>query len=401
MARILIICIVFFTNVSFAQNKAQWRGENRDGIYHETGLLKEWPAGGPELLWFYDNLEAGHGSAAVYNSVVYVAGTEDGNGYVLALDKLGNQLWKKVYGKEWVENFDGVRTTPAIIDGKIYIMSGYGLVVCMDSKSGKIIWTVDFMNDYDGRNIQWGVTENLLIYDNKVICTPGGVDANIIALNKDSGALIWKCAGKGEKSAYCSPQLINHNNNKIVVTHTASSILGIDAQTGKLLWSYKHPNKYSVQPNTPIYHEGQLYCFSGYGKGGVMLKLSNDGKSVSELWSNENLDSRMGGAVLLDGKLYGSGDNRKWVCLDWNTGDELYSYTEIKKGNIIAAEGLLYWYSESGKIALVKPEADKFNIVSSFDVEYGTKQHWAHLVINDKKLYVRHGDYLMVYSIAK
>jgi outer membrane protein assembly factor BamB len=392
---------VLFSISSLAQNTSQWRGENRDGIYNETDLLKSWPASGPNLLWHNDELGMGHGSAVVYNGTIYTSGTEGENGFVIAFDASGKKLWKKEYGKEWMESFEGVRTTPAIVDGKLYIMSGYGLVVCMDAESGDIIWKVDFLKDYDGQNIQWGVTENLLIYDDIVICTPGGFDANVIALDRHSGSLVWKCKGKGEKSAYCSPQLINHNNRRIVVTQTASSILGIDAQNGTLLWSHDQPNKWFVHANTPLYHSGQLYCVSGYGKGGVMLELSADGTSVKELWRDVNLDSRMGGVVQIDGKIYGSGDSRKWVCLDWNTGKEVYFSKELKKGNIIAAEGLLYWYTDGGDIALVEPMDDKFSIISLFEVPYGTNQHWAHLVIDGKRLFVRHGSSLMVYSLAK
>ena len=399
---IFVFSLLFLTVSAIAQDVVQWRGANRDGIYPESGLLTTWPATGPKLLWHYDQLGEGHGSAAVYGSKIYTSGTENGNGFIIAFDETGKQLWKTVFGKEWVENWDGVRGTPMINEGKVYIMSGYGLVVCLDAETGIKLWQVDLMTDYDGRNIQWGVTENLLAYDNFLVCTPGGIDANVIALDKYTGKLIWKCKGMGEKSAYCSPLLVNHNNRRIVVTHTESSILGIDAETGKLLWSHSQPNKYSVHANTPTYHNGQIYCVSGYGKGGVMLKLSQNGESVTELWRDEALDGRMGGVVLLDGKIYGGTDNSKgWVCLDWNSGKELYSSAALKKGNLISAEGLLYWYSEGGEVALVKPTPTAFNIISSFKVPYGEKQHWAHLVINSKRLFIRHGTSLMVYAIGK
>lgn len=399
---LLIFVFIISWQCSSAQEGAQWRGPDRDGIYQESGLLESWPEQGPKLLWHYDALGEGHGSAAVWGSKVYVSGTENGKGFVVAIDNSGNVEWKTEYGKEWVESFDGVRTTPAIVDGKLYIMSGYGVVTCMDTKSGDILWQVDFMDTYDGRNIKWGVTENLLIYDDIVVCTPGGVDANVIALDRHDGSLVWKTKGNGEKSAYCSPLLINHNNRQIVVTHTASSILGIDAENGKLLWSHPQPNQYSVHANTPLYNNGKLYAVSGYGKGGVMLDISDDGSSVTELWRNNEVDNRMGGVVLIDGKIYGGGDKfRDWFCLDWETGKVLYTSDEFKTGNIIAADGLLYWYTQSGEVALVKPTENSFKIISSFDVPYGSKQHWAHLVINNKRLFVRHGNSLMVYSIAK
>jgi len=396
-----LLSLVFVYQVN-SQEIAQWRGDNRDGIYYETGLLKKWPAKGPKLLWHFDKLGEGHSSAAVTKNRVYTAGTSGSNGFVIALDHSGKTIWKVDYGKEWMDSWNGVRSTPLIVGDKLFIMSSYGVVVCMEASKGNILWKVNLFSDYDGRNIQWGVTENLLIDGNNLICTPGGVSANVIALNKNTGKLVWKSKGMGEKSAYCSPALIKHGGKKIVVTQTESHILGIDAGSGKLLWKHNQPNRYSVHANTPLYNNGQLYCVSGYGKGSVMLQLSADGKSVKELWRSKTHDNRMGGFVLYKGKVYGSGDfNKTWVCLDWKTGKELFSEKILRNGNIILADNMLYCYGEGGNVALVEPRADKFNVVGKFKVPYGQKQHWAHLVIADTKLYVRHGTSLMVYNIKK
>ena len=180
------------------------------------------------------------------------------------------------------------------------------------------------------------------------------------------------------------------------------AVFQVDADKGKYLWRHSQINEWSVHPNTPLYHDGQLYCVSGYGKGGVMLRISDDGKEPTQLWRDTNLDSRMGGVVLVDGRIYGAGDaNRKWFSLDWETGEVLYSATLVGKGNVIYADGMLYGYGENGKIGLIEPGESEFKMVSSFRVPYGSDQHWAHLVIHDKKLYVRHGNSMMVYSIAK
>lgn len=402
MNKLLITLVgVFLTFSTFSQNIAQWRGDSRDGIYLEDNLLKEWPVNGPELLWHFNQLGDGHASAAVTDELVYTAGTADGNGFVIALDYNGNVKWKKEYGREWVESYDGVRSTPLVVDDKLYILSGYGLMLCMDSQKGDVLWQVDLMKQYDGRNIRYGFTENLAFDGEKIFCTPGGVDANVIALNRHTGELIWKSQGNGEKSAYCSPLIIDFQNRNILVTMTEKSILGFDVKTGEMLWSHPHKNRWSVHANSPLYHDGRLYCLSGYGKGGVMLKISEDGTQIEELWSDSLLDSKMGGVVLLDGRIYGSGDvNRSWYCLDWETGKELYSSKMIGRGNVIYSDEMLYCYAESGHIGLVEPKSDSFNLVSSFKVPFGTKQHWAHLVIHNKRLYVRHGSSLMVYSLS-
>lgn len=397
----LIIVLLFSLTILSAQENAQWRGDNRDGKYMESGLMKTWPETGPELLWHFDQLGEGHASAAVTNTMVLISGTEDENGFVIAFDHTGNQLWKKVYGKEWMESYNGVRSTPVIYNGMVYMLSGLGELVAMNSKNGDIVWRKNILNEFNGDNIRWGVTENLVVDGDNLYCSPGGSEGNVIALNRKTGDLIWQCKGNGEKTAYCSPALVNLPNRKLLITHTQNSILGIDADNGELLWSFEHTNQYSIHPNTPLYHDGYLYCFSGYGKGGVMLKLSDDGTSVKEIWKSSTLDSQMGGAILLDGKIYGSGHtNREWYCLDWKTGNVLFSSKMMSKGNVIFADGQLYCYGDNGEVALVDVSQGSFEKKGSFRVPFGEKQHWAHLVIHNKCLYVRHGNSLMVYSIA-
>jgi outer membrane protein assembly factor BamB len=281
-------------------------------------------------------------------------------------------------------------------------MSGYGKLVCRSAANGDLIWTIDVLQDFHSPNIKWGMTENLLIDGNKLFVTPGGPDVNVVALDRNTGRSLWLCKGKGEESAYCSPMLVTLPSRKVLVTQTASSILGIDASNGKLLWSHDQPNKYSVHANTPVYRDGYLYCVSGYGKGGVMLKLSDDGSSVQEMWRNASIDNRMGGFIVMNGKIFGSDDSGKaWYCLDWKTGVVMHSEKITGKGTIIAADGMLYLYGENGEIVLAQPEANSFKKVSSFKVPYGENQHWAHPVISRGKLFVRHGSSMMVYDIRK
>lgn len=398
---LLLLTAICFNG--WAQEIVQWRGPARNGIYPESGLLKAWPAEGPTLLWQFDQLGPGHGSAAVTGDAVYVAGTDSEEGFVVALDHQGKLLWKKQYGPEWIEGYPGVRTTPLINDDRLYIMSGLGVVYCLATADGRLIWQVDMINQLDGRNITWGMTENMALDGELLYLTVGGETFNVVAVNKDDGQIKWKNEGMGEKSAYCSPAVINHLGRKIFITQTEKYIMGFDAGRGQLLWSHDQPNKYSVHANTPLYHEGQLYIVSGYGKGGVMLQLSEAGDSVTELWRDENLDNRFGGVVLVDGRLWGAGDvSRKWVCLDWKTGQELFNSTFIKKGNIIFADGMLYCYGEDGQVALVNPSpTEGYNVISTFKITEGSDQHWAHLVIHNKVLYVRHGNTLMAYDIAE
>jgi len=404
MKRLLTLLVLgYLLNVNtYAQDNAQWRGPNRDGIYNETGLLKTWPENGPALLWHFDSLGEGHSSATVTKDRIYTSGMINGIGYVFSFSPDGKLIWKLPYGEEWTENWPGVRSTPLIYDGKIYFLSGLGKLVCMKADKGDKIWTIDVMKDLHGRNIRWGITENLLIDGNMLFCTVGGADTNVVALDRNTGKLIWISKGNGEASAYCSPIIINFPTRKLLVTQTENSILGIDAGSGKLLWRHNQPNKYSVHANAPLYNNGYLYCVSGYGQGGVMLKLAADGSAKQEIWRNASLDTKMGGVVLIDGRIYGSDDsNKAWWCLDWKTGKEIYSEKLTNKGNIIFADGMLYCYGDTGEIVLVQPTPDQFKKISFFKVPYGSSQHWAHLVIANDRLYVRHGNSLMVYDIKK
>jgi outer membrane protein assembly factor BamB len=398
----LFILFAFSGLTLFSQTTTKWRGPNGNGVYDESGLLKQWPASGPEIIWHFDGLGEGHSSPAFANDMIYLSGMEETTGYIYALSTFGGLKWKAPYGEEFHESYPGSRSTPVIAGDLLYIYSGHGVLTCMDASNGDIKWRKDALNDFDGKNIRWGVTENVVVDGDKVYFTPGGKKDNITALNRFTGEHLWSSPGMGEISAYCTPLLIELPSRKLVVTMTADHIIGIDTKDGKMLWSHPQTNRYQVHANTPIYHEGGLFCFSGYGQGGVKLELSADGSSVKKAWFNETLDSRIGGMVLVDGYLYGSGDNnRQWRCVDWKTGEEKYVATDIGKGVTISADGMLYCYSDRGELGLAEATPEGFNLVSKTRVELGSGQHWAHPVIHNGQLYLRHGNSLIAYKIKE
>jgi outer membrane protein assembly factor BamB len=391
----LITCAVVFS-----QEPTKWRGPEGNGIYPEKGLLKVWPQNGPEILWAYEELSEGHSSPVIYGGSIYIPSMISGTGYIFKLSMDGKLIWKAPYGSEFTESYPGSRATVTVAGDLLYMLSGTGKLACMNASDGKIRWSKDLFKDFDGTNIKWGLNETVLVDGDILYCTPGGKKHNVIALNRFNGELVWASAGKGELSAYCSPLLINFPNRKLLVTHTASSIIGIDASNGKMLWSYPWPNQWSVHANTPVYNEGMLFCFSGYGQGAVMLELKGEGLTFTKKWDNKTLDSRIGGAVLVDGYIYGSGDKtRSWQCLDWATGEQKYASTDIAKGVVIYADGMLYCYSERGELALVESNPSGFNVRSKTSVTHGSGQHWAHPVIHDGILYLHHGSALIAYKI--
>ena len=396
----LLIAGILAITTAKAQEPTTWRGPGSTGIYPETGLLKTWPANGPEIIWHYDELGEGFSSPVFANGKIYVSAAEGNVGYIYALNQDGKVDWKATYGEEWVENFSGSRSTPSVVGDMLYMYSGNGIITCMNAMSGKINWTKDVMKDFGGQNITWGVTETLVIDGNKLFVTAGGTTNNVIALNRLDGKLIWSSKGVGEKSAYCTPLLVKLASRKLLVTMTEKHINGLDAETGALLWSHEQVNEYAVHANTPLFYDNSLFCFSGYGQGGVKLDLSADGSQVTKAWFSNKLDSRFGGAVLVDGYIYTSGDNtRDWQCADWKTGEQKYASQAIAKGNVIYADGMLYIYSEKGELALVPATPAGFNIASKAKVELGSAQHWAHIVINNGRLFVRHGKSLIAYKI--
>jgi outer membrane protein assembly factor BamB len=405
--RIVIIFLSFqiISAHTISGQFSQWRGPQRNGIYPDKGLLKAWPEKGPEMLWSYEGLGSGHGNAGLSNDKIFVLGMPDSTGFLYAFDYKGKILWKKEYGPEWHENYTGPRSTPVIAGELVYFESGYGIVFCYNVNTGDKIWSVDLLNRFDSKNITWGMAESLLIEGDILFCTPGGKENNIVALNRFTGETIWTSRGNGQPAAYCSPIYVRHNKTSLIVTMTASSIIGIDALTGQCYWQVPQFQTNKIHANTPVYSEGKIYCSSDYDKsnsGLVALKLSDDGKSVTVEWRNENFQNLMGGIIIKDGYIYGSKFRKKmWSCIDTSDGQILYSSDNIGDGNIIMADGMFYCYSEEGEIALVAANPSSFNVISKFNVPLGTDQHWSHPVISQGILYVRHGNALMAYNLKE
>ncbi len=397
----LFLLLLFFSATVLAQEQTKWRGPNASGIYPDKGLLKEWPANGPEVIWSTTELGEGHSSPVFSNGNIYLSGMEGDKGYIYILNMQGKLQDKFEYGDEFSESYPGARSTPTIVGDLLYIMNGFGVVSCFELATKKEKWTKDLLNDFDGSNLKWGITESLVVDGDKIYCTPGGKNYNVVALNRFDGSLIWSCKGEGELSAYCTPLLVEQGRTKLLVTHTASHVIGINRETGVLLWSHSQPNKWSVHANTPVYGDGAIYYLSGYGKGGGRLNLNSDGTGITSKWFNEKADNRIGGAVYIDGFLYSTGDNfRESFCIDGSTGEIKWSSKDVGKGVTIAADGMLIFYTERGELALVEATPNGFNLKGKTKVTLGTAQHWAHPVINNGILYVRHGNALIAYKIS-
>jgi outer membrane protein assembly factor BamB len=396
-----ISLLLAFLSLSLsAQVADNWRGQGRTGIYNEKGLKQEWPAGGPQMVWAYEKLGEGFTSPVFASGRIYITGMEEETGYLYVFSEHGKLLNRFPYGQEFHQAYPGSRSTPAIAGNYAYILSGHGRLVCMDTGNGGIVWEKDLFVDFDGSNLRWGLTENIVVDGDRVFCTPGGGKYNVVALDRHNGDIIWASEGSGRLSAYCSPLLVSHNGRKLLVTMMQNDIVGIDASSGRVLWTHPHANMRNIHPNTPVYYRGSIFAVSGYGMGGVKLQLSESGDAVAEKWFNSDMDNQIGGVVKVDGHIYGSGDrNRRWFSIDWETGETLYYSREIDKGTVIWADGRLYCYTERGELALVEPSPEGFRIRGQADITLGSAQHWAHPVIHNGTLYIRRGNALMAFNV--
>ncbi len=381
----------------------QWRGPNRDGIYPETNLLTQWPEDGPEVIWEFNELGLGYSSAAVTKSGVFSAGTIDSISYIYKFDLEGNLIWKTKLGPEWMTSFPGMRSTPIIYGDRGYILNGLGKLFCFETKTGNISWQKDMLKEYNSPNIHFGMNENLLIDGDKIFCTPGGPDTNIVALNRKTGDLIWASKGTGEISAYCSPLLIEVGGTKFLINMTFKSLVSVNTNNGEVAWTKALDGEENgVHAQTPHYRDGFLFVQNGFEVGCFMLKISSDGYSYEDVWENKILDETNGHAVVIGDNIYGAGETKKqFLCLDWNTGEVKFKTRDISEGTVISADGMLYCCTYKGQLSLVKPLEDKFDIISSFKLPGEGSEHIAHPVIRDGRLYIRHINSLRVYSIAR
>lgn len=409
--RLLTFLLIFFLAGSmFAQDLVEWRGPNRSGIYADKDLLKSWPENGPTLLLELNDIGNGYSSPVVYNNLIYVSGKKDTLDVISAYTFDGKKIWETPYGRAWPRTYPETRSTPTIENNRIYLVSGIGQVVCIDAVSGKIFWSVDANNDYKGEPHRWGTAESVAVSDKAVFYVTGGSETSVIALSKTDGKLLWKTKSLGGTRAYASSVIIERGGLKLLLAQTANDLMAINAETGEFVWTYNllqhHPGEMGkgANTNTPIISGNDIFITSGYDHSACMLSMAADGRSVSLKWTNPDFDNHLGGVVKIGDYVYGSNwiNNGKgnWICVDWNTGKTMYETLWHNKGSIISADGMLYCYEEkTGNLALVNPNPEKFDIVSSFKIEKGTGPHWAHPAIFDGKLFVRHGEYLGVYNL--
>lgn len=404
----LLLSIVLLSNAQIYQ----FRGPERDGKFPETGLLKQWPENGPELLLEYEGIGDGWSSVISNGKYIYASGKIGDMDNLTCIDFDGNLKWQVAYGQSWDQAYPDTRGSATIEGDRIYIMSGKGELVCLNTETGAINWKINVDEKYQADWHNWGVAEMPLIVDDKVICSPAGAITTFVAFDKMTGEEIWKTPSTNGQRSYVSPILHEFNGKEYVLGASASDLFILDPDNGDIKSSYKYFNssEWRFQPrgmiwaNSPVVKGNMIFLSIGYNYPAKMLRVSDDLSSIEEVYTNTLLDNHHHGLIELDGYLYGSywinNNAGAWACLDWDTGEVMYDEQWNSKGEMVYADGLLYVYDEkNGNVALVEPNPAGFNVISSFQIEKGNGPHWSHPYIFEGKMFMRHGDVLMVYNL--
>jgi outer membrane protein assembly factor BamB len=408
---IFLLGLVLLASCNNQDNKVyQFRGEGRTGIYPDINLLGEWPEDGPEEVWAIETVGNGFCSPIFVEDKFFIAGETDGSTLMYCFNLEGEKQWETLLGGEWMKTYPGSRMAPTIVDGLLYTGTGLGNLYCLDADDGELIWKKNFIEDFDGLPMLHGYSEAPVIDGDKVFWTPGGKELNAVGLNRYTGELIWSNKGLGERSGYNQGQLIELPSRKIYVTFSAYHIMGFDTETGELLWSQeqdvlpldKRTLGYGDTHTNPVlFYDGSIYYSTADGLGGVKLELSEDGSEISQVWRNLRFDGLMGGMVKLGDYIYSESFGKpKLLSINCESGIIIDSL-ELAAGSLISAEDLLYYYSYRGSLNLISADQGKMKVISSFKITKGTKQHFAHPVINDGIIYLRHGNVLMAFNIRE
>jgi outer membrane protein assembly factor BamB len=398
-AGLLLAAAFVFAAAVEASNWPHWRGPNRDGKSPDTGLLKSWPEGGPKRLWKQTGLGRGYSNVIVVDGVVFASGVKDGKLNLYAYDEEDGELqWERAVAEGHTGRYPGSRSTPTYQDGRLYVISTAGEVLCLDAKDGSEIWSRE-MSDFGGKRPHWGFAESVLALDDKIIITPGG-KCCLVALDPKNGKTLWQGLAYGA-AHYTSGINAEYEGVEMIIAGTRKGLIAVDPENGKTLWTDDFAANNTVNCPTPAFADGRVFWAVGYGKGGVCLKLDvTDGKVTAERdWTTKKMVCHHGGYVIVDGYIYGN-HNNGWVCLDLENGDVQWEEQIVGKGSISYADGMLYLFGEKdGQVALVKASPRKCEVTGRFQVE-GRDASWAHPVIINGKLLLRYDDNLYCYDVA-
>jgi outer membrane protein assembly factor BamB len=397
----------------FAADWPQWRGPDRDGVSKETGLLKTWPKEGPSRVWGVSGCGGGFSSVAVADGVIYGTGSAKGKNVAWAKKESdGSPVWSTPYADGGAEP----NSTPVVSGGKVYVLTTGGTLACLDAKTGKVVWTKSFTKDFGGEQPGWGYSETPLIDGDKLICAPAADKAAVVALHKDTGAVIWKSEiNRTGGAGYASPIKATVGGVPMYITLLGDSggVVAVHADTGKLLWQYTAINNGTANIPTVVTRDDLVWCSTGYGDGGsALLKMKAEGKdkvTVTEVkrYRSNDLQNHHGGMVLVGDHVYfGHAHNSGHpACVEFKTGTITWKESKGAAGGggsaaVVAADGMLYFRYQNGVVALIEATSDGLNVAGSFkEPERSGRESWAHPVIANGKLFLRDQDKLQCFNV--
>lgn len=378
----------------------QWRGPGRDGVSSETGLLAEWPEDGPELVFEAKGLGAGYSSFAFADGRLFTQGQKDGKQFLIALDaETGEIAWETEHGKPYSNGRgNGPRGTPVLDGDSVYALGGDGSLVRAKQSDGETVWRIDLLKKFGGRNIRWGLSESPLIDGERLIVNAGGPGASVVALDKNSGDVLWK--SQDDEAGYSSAVVAETGGVRHYVLLTAAGAVGLRAEDGELLWRYAPVANRTANVATPIVRGNQVFVSSDYGTGGALLELKaeNGGVTAEEVYFTRDMRNHYSSSVLVGDTLYGY-SSRILTALQFSTGEVLWRDRSVGKGQVIVAEGRLYLLGEDGVVGMAEADPGEYREISRFDIGRGDYPTWTLPAIHDGRLWIRDQDSLFAYQI--
>jgi outer membrane protein assembly factor BamB len=383
----------------------QWQGIDRTAVSREKGLLQEWPKDGPTMLWKAEGIGESYCTPTVASGRIFVMGNRERKECVIALsEKDGKELWSYNVGdvRHNGGGYAGPRCSPTVDENRLYALGLNGDLVCLDTASGKLLWRKDLVKDFKGGPGGWGYSESPLVDGDKLLCTPGGRTATLVALDKKTGETIWKGpVPQGDGAHYSSIIAASVEGQRQYIQFLSGGVVGLSDE-GKFLWRYDQPHNGTANCSTPIYHNGHVFAASGYGTGGGLAKLIKNGDKweAKQVYFTKDMKNHHGGMVLVDGKLYGSNEG-ELVCLDFMSGEVLWRERQPGKGSISCADGRLYYRNEGGPMFLVEANEKKYVKCGQFSPPRSGAPAWPHPVIANGRLYIQDQDKLMCYDVKQ
>lgn len=391
-----------------AEDWPQWRGPRRDGKSAETGLLKQWPAGGPPLVWKITGLGAGYATVSVAKGVIYTAGDHGEENFVLAFREAdGQPLWKAKLGRAGAPGwggFAGVRSTPTVDGDLVFAIGQYGEIAAFEAATGRELWRHDFVKDYGAKLPEWGFSESPLVDGDQLVFTPGGEKGAIVAVNKRTGALLWQTGEFTDEAQYASLMPAALGGVPQYVQLTMASVVGVSPR-GKVLWRAPRKGAVAVIP-TPVVADPFVYVTSGYNIGCNLFQVTRTGDTfaVTEVYKNRVVMNHHGGVILVGDHLYGHDDRRGWTCQNFKTGEAVWQTEDgLGKGACVYADGHLVLREEKKKgsrVALIEASPAGYKEKGVFEQpDQSGKEAWPHPVIANGRLYLRDQDLLLCYDL--